>query len=79
MHPLSNFKLYFGKVEGFQISFPQKTVFSDIVTENQFWALFRQNTVILDLTLSEKLFKGFFQSVWMNMWHPDQLDIESVV
>ena len=42
----------------FLISFHENTVFLDILSEIRFSALFQQNTVILDLTPSEKQFVG---------------------
>ena len=38
-------------------------MFLDIRSETQFSALIQQNTVILDLTLSEKLFGALFHQI----------------
>ena len=42
---------------------PWNTVFLDILSEIRFSALFQQNTVILDLTPSEKQFVGLFHQI----------------
>ena len=55
-------------------------MFSDILSEIRFSALFQQNTVILDLTPSEKQFLGLFHQikVVLGLWYSSDSRIQSL-